>query len=77
MAGLIGAGAVDPPVKQAQSGRAGLCAHLRGAVASVAEAFQPVRPHRRNAGVTLNFSGQKRSRVRTAHRRELLKTVSP
>jgi hypothetical protein len=37
MPGLIRAGAVDPPVKQAKSGRAGLGARLRGAVASVAQ----------------------------------------
>ena len=37
MPGLIRAGAVDPPVKPAKSGRAGRRARLRGAVASVAQ----------------------------------------
>jgi len=44
--------------KKGKFGGAGLRARLWRRVALVAQAFQPVRPHRQDAGATKNFSDQ-------------------
>jgi len=60
MPGLTPAGTGAPAAKDEKCCGAAVPARLRGAIASVAQAFQPVRPHRQAAGATTNFSGQPR-----------------